>query len=793
MPRSCPWVIVTDMFRAAFFFLAATLIFAPLAFGAAEPWSMMVVQLLTGCGCLCLAWSWGRGDGRSLYRVPGVLPLILLLLWIFLQCVPLPVTFVRTFAPSVYEVYRPVLEISGHDLLMPLTVNQRATLFEGMRIATYVLLYILTVQILSSGRYLRKTVWIVAWLAIGIAFLAIIQKFTSPDRIYWFRATPPNAGTVGPWVYHNHYAGFMEMVLPLVLALFFFYRPTVDPDRPLRNRVAALFSSSGSDLHFLLGFGAIVIVASVFVSLSRGGIISLGLASVFFLVVVPRRVLRTRLPTYAFLLTGAVLLVTWFGWGNVAAKFGAVLSRTGGIEDVRLVVWRDSVRIISDFLLTGTGFATFFHVYPLYTTLTTGFVIDHAHNDYLELLTDGGLIGFSLAAWFVLAVLREGWSKIGIRRDRYAVFLSVGAMTGIIAILLHGVTDFNMRNGANGLYFFFLCGLLVSAGNTRLYYRTRPTLLAGAGAGSGKVLLAAGFLLAATALLVRGGGIVAGVGYAGIADTYLSGKLNREKLERVAATARRAGRYDPLEGKYSFALGSALIFLKQPEGAMTSFMQAARKDPLSGVFLQRLALVLASTDRAAAEELMHTAYARALNKEYLVLTWADWLLSMNERDKAVTMLGKVFADNPLLTEKFLPILSRYSFDREEVTAMLPDSVSSWYHYGALLEKRGDLEGAEFYRTRALDFLDAEEMIQPWFFSQLYRFYLRRSEEDKAVAVLRRAIEVLPDEPSFHVYLGDYYRAAGIRYRAREEYEQALLLEPADDRVRRKLEKLTGKR
>ena len=197
------------MHRAAFILFITTLIFAPLAFGTVEQWSMATVQLLVCCSALCLVFS-VRNKEKVFLKAPGMLPLVLFVLWMVFQIVPLPAAVVQTVSSSTYDIYKPVHELSGQNQWIPLTVNQKASLFELMRVATYVLFYFLTVQILSNGERLKKTVRIVTYLAIVIAFLAIIQKFSSPDKIYWFRSTPENAGTVGPWVYHNHYAGLWK-------------------------------------------------------------------------------------------------------------------------------------------------------------------------------------------------------------------------------------------------------------------------------------------------------------------------------------------------------------------------------------------------------------------------------------------------------------------------------------------------------------------------------------------------------------------------------------------------------
>ena len=105
----------------------------------------------------------------------------------------------------------------------------------------------------------------------------------------------------------------------------------------------------------------------------------------------------------------------------------------------------------------------------------------------------------------------------------------------------------------------------------------------------------------------------------------------------------------------------------------------------------------------------------ALNKEFLVLTWAEWLLSVNEREKAVKVLQKIFADKPHYVKKFISAFNVYSFNRQEISAMLPDSADAWARLGRFAEQQGNLDDAEFYMTRALDFLDREEVIEAMVF------------------------------------------------------------------------------
>src|SRR5210317_1031601 len=144
--------MTNSSFKLFLFILA----FAPLAFGTVEHWSMTTVQVLTGLSLLlCLVGL--KWEGEPLLKVPGLLPLCLLVGLMAGQLVPLPPGLVKLISPSSWEAYRPVYELSGGDFWMPISVNQKATLQELLRISTYALFYILTIQVLRRGVRINRT------------------------------------------------------------------------------------------------------------------------------------------------------------------------------------------------------------------------------------------------------------------------------------------------------------------------------------------------------------------------------------------------------------------------------------------------------------------------------------------------------------------------------------------------------------------------------------------------------------------------------------------------------------
>ncbi len=774
------------MRKLSFPLFVICLIFAPLAFGSVETWSIAIVELLVFSSLFFLVFPKKRSG--AFFATPGIVPLLLLVCFIFLQLIPLPANFVNFIAPQIYKTYAPILDLQETKSWIPLTVNQKATLLEFIRISCYTSFYILTVQLLSKKDRLLKTVHVVVYLAIGIAFLAILQKFTSDTIIYWLRPAPQDASPGGPWVYRNHYAGFMELVFPLVLALFFYHRPKVDKKLAFRARMAAFLSTSGSNFYFLLGFGAILILCSVFVTLSRGGTIAINLGLLLFFLLLRQKSSKSKGGVFFLAMAIVFLAVGWMGWDPILSRFNSVVSATGEIQNGRLFIWQDCAPMIHDYFFTGSGFATFTHAFPRYSTIPSSALFDHAHNDYIELLTDGGLIGFSLAAWFVLAIFRNGINMLQKRRDTYSILLSIAGITALFSILLHSITDFNMHNGANGLYFFFLCGLLVSAGNTRLHFRSRPTLLR-TGSATLRTICFLTLPLFFLTFFVQNGVIKAKKLQHQAEQVYVSPKLSTALFTRLHKTIDQAIEYDPLEGYYYFYKGGLFSARKQGDDALRAYSKASMKNPNEGAYLQRLALSLPPQKIRLANTLMEEGYLRSQNKEELIFSWIEWLLQQRKPKQAAKALQQGIKLYPNLAKALPLFLLSSDYTKESIASLLPRKASPWIQTGHFLEKMGKLEDAEFFRLHALDFLDQEETVKPHFFNQIYSFYKRHKKEEEAIEILRRGIEASPDYPSFHISLGDYYRKQGINYRALEEYKQALFLDPRNIRIQQRINKI----
>jgi O-antigen ligase len=116
-----------------------------------------------------------------------------------------------------------------------------------------------------------------------------------------------------------------------------------------------------------------------------------------------------------------------------------------------------------DFTRFGSGFNTFEEVYPMYKTLPVQAVFQYAHNDYLQLLAEGGIVPFGLAMWFLIAWYRKVGVRWMERHDPFAVYMTLGGMTAVFAILIHSLTDFNLHIPANALTMVTVFGMTFNA------------------------------------------------------------------------------------------------------------------------------------------------------------------------------------------------------------------------------------------------------------------------------------------------------------------------------------------
>ncbi len=772
-----------------FFFV---LVFSPLSFGARAQWSFGIVTAAVLSGFLLLLIH-KRSCNEGLYEVPGTLPLFLFCLWILIQLVPLPPGLIKLISKNTYGFYQKTSGLISPGRWQTISINPHATMAEFFRYTTYAVFYLFMVQLLKDSRLLKKTLNVIAALAAIIAVFAVIQYVASKNLIYGIRTVPSNATPFGPYIYHNHFAGFMEMVFPVVLCLFLYYKPRLS-DLPPRARLYEYLSHPKTNPHLIYGLCSILAGVSVFVSYSRGGIVSLCLSMVFMTVAMT--MMDTRKKQGGFLVCLVILVILfsvgWFGWDFIFERFEEIRNSDGFIQDNRIPVWQDSIRIIRDFSLTGTGFGTFVDIYPGYRTVEGNLLFDHAHNDYLEFWACGGIVSVLLCAWFLFSVVYQTLQRVRKRRDNQAVFIYIGSITGIIAILIHSITDFNMQNGANGLYFFFLAGLCVSAANTRRKSINSDTFLRiWVPRKPGTVISVTAVLLLVTST-VNLAGVSAHYQFSKIQSISLHPDLPTQDLEDIGKTADRAARLDPLNAQYHYGVANIMLALKNVGRAVPYFKQAVLLNPAKGEYLQRLGFVLSETDNAIyIENLIKSGIQMDIISPDRYRDYADWLAEKGRIPESIVAFRQCMALAPWQAnlDHCISLMQAHGFSEIDIYRSIPRKSRLYLLYGDYLARTNTPDQTENMYDKALSLVRREKDPLPWYFTKIGRYYLKIGKPDKALKVIQEGIVIFPENIHLRLMAGDLYKQSGIIYRAKEEYRSALIIDSGNQHALKRLSEM----
>ena len=395
------------------FGICALTVFAVAAHGGVEDWARAVFE--TGAGLLLVAWA----------------------LWVY-------------FTRQEQIVYSPLLPpMAALSLLVcgqwffHATASSYATRTELLLLVSDLVLLFLAVQAFRTLQDWRGFVWFGMFFGFLISIFGILQHLTFNGKLYWFREMHYGGIPFGPYVNRNHFAGFVELILPLALVPLVLGRV-----RRERWPVVGLF--------------AVVPIGALFLSASRGGIVSFGVELAFLaLVMILRRTAGKQLFAGATVLLLALLMVSWLGVGQLLQRFSSFqsLEATAG---KRASMRRDTWQIFLHHPVAGTGLGTLQIVYPPYESLYDGKIVNHTHNDYLEALAETGFLGGLCCAWFLGVLFGESLKRFRQPNNSFAGTLQVSGLVACSGFLVHSLVDFNLHIPSNALLFFLMAHLATS-------------------------------------------------------------------------------------------------------------------------------------------------------------------------------------------------------------------------------------------------------------------------------------------------------------------------------------------
>ena len=347
---------------------------------------------------------------------------------------------------------------------MPISIYPYSTKTEFFKVLAYIGMFFLITN--TPGMRINRIVVVIISVGFCISLLGILQKLTGTKDIYWVRDAS-YATHFGPYVNRNHFAGYIGMVIPVALGLLVSRFASVAFFKNADRRSIAAKFQSHFFANLLLTFVIVIMISALFLSLSRGGIMSFAVAVVAFCTLVGFTRLRGVMGR-GWRIMASVIVITfvflmWLGLDPILNRMSDLSSPT------RYEVYENTINMAKDFPVFGTGLGTFQYIYPGYKTLQSQAYYDHAHNDYLELISDSGLVGFVIVLsgfiMFFWKTLVRWWE----RRHYYAKGVALGGVCSVIAILAHSFTDFNLHIPANALFLSIILGLTYNTVNLKRY------------------------------------------------------------------------------------------------------------------------------------------------------------------------------------------------------------------------------------------------------------------------------------------------------------------------------------
>jgi len=474
-----------------FWGLCAVLVFVPLPIGSVEEWAIFVFEAATialfllhvGSRSLSHRKSQRRsgtengwedeagldGTPRSPARLPRFVKVLLGIFAAFsvLQIVPLPSKLVEILSPQAFALYSGLVRdgIAAPASWLTLSLNPSATVSELVLILCYGLFGYLVLRTVDSRRRIEIFVVVILASALYQAFYGMAEVFSGHEAILGRPKRYGIGSVTGTYVNRNHLAGFLEMAFPLSLGYLLVKARYFAMEKGLSlRRKIVWFGQESLQWTFLLGLVPVFIGLGLVFSKSRSGILILVLTAVLAAVAAgswrefsgdgsggTRRFGRIVRVVTAVVLAAAI----WLGIGPIIARF----SEVDVTAESRRTFYANTLDMIGDFPLTGTGKGTYVHAYPMYEKVDDRLRLSYAHNDYLEFSAENGVLaggalilaGIGLAVW-----LAAMWRH---RRSSFAKGIGLGAWLGVTAILVHGFTDFNLQIPANAIYFTALAML----------------------------------------------------------------------------------------------------------------------------------------------------------------------------------------------------------------------------------------------------------------------------------------------------------------------------------------------
>ncbi|MBN1972135.1 MAG: O-antigen ligase family protein [Sedimentisphaerales bacterium] len=446
--------------------LISLLAFMPFAFGAVEAWSEEIVVILAAAITICFLlklifekqthffWSW------------SYVPVVLFIIAAIFQIIPIPAGIISVISSNTAAIKKELLsDLPDAKIFlryMTLSFYPNATKHDLRLVISIAAVFLVVANIYRQPVQIKRLLSVIAIIGGLIALLTLAQDLFGNGRMYWKIPTGFNEAFSGTFVNHSHYGQFMNLSIGAALGLIFvgihesFQRKKVTAEAIYDY----LSSNSAKSMWFLLVMITIG-AATVFVSLTRGGMVSMFIAAVCTTLALSS---RHNMKSGGWI----IVLISLFAFVCVLyIGFDAVYDRLSSLRNLheaqagRWQILKDISLAWTRFPFFGTGLGTHEVVYPMFDRSTIAALAAYAENEYAQAAEETGLIG--LVSLLTFGILIFIYYFRNIRSSSVPVHSAAfGLGFGLLAILIHSLSDFGQHLPANAFLSAIFCALLLA-------------------------------------------------------------------------------------------------------------------------------------------------------------------------------------------------------------------------------------------------------------------------------------------------------------------------------------------
>ena len=804
------------LIRAPLIFL---LIFTPLAFGAVEAWSVAIMALAVFFAIFC--WFLKMVHQRELLFVrTSISKYIFLFIGLVLfSLIPLPKFILGFLSPATTKLYNLGLG-DLYSSFRPLSIYAWQTKVELYKVLAYAGVFFLIVNNIWRRKDINKVLISIITMGSLLSIIGLAARY-GPETLVFLKRSSGHIGSLGLFVNKNHMAGYLEMAIPLALGM--------------------ILASTSRKTKTLLVFLSTVMMVELFLTQSRAGMASFLIAISLFIVLIGKRIERPKRALLFILVWIAIIILI-----TISLGVGPLIERLKLLsEDMdRPLVFKDTLKIARDFPFFGVGMGNFQSIFPKYRFLTSGRRYIYAHNDYLQLLVEMGLLGLITVLTGGFYFFRDNFYKpilnkldLQQRRDPYVVNMVLGCFVGLMSMSLHNILDFNMHIPANALTFTVIMAVLISIGNSKRQGDEEKSLmdrmvvnLNGKSHIGAYALIIPVFLISLTFPI----------------SSFLSDSYYAERPDRAI-------HFSPNKSESYYKLG--LIYEDSGDSAQAAknYKKAISLEPAKSEYHLQLGLLLDSEEELKSAILFspmssenhyhlgrfYLANGRAgdgliefkeslrrdnlYEEEVLSLIWGSRLIEADKKygkiievvpskPAAKMILAQFLIDKGLWDEargeyrlaiaaadgerkvkylkKFAIALMKYE-EFDEASKVWSDYISfdgpdrnAPLYLARSYARQGNLgEAIEVYR------LAVEKVPEKEYYDEFARALFERGDYEEAVQTWKKCIDISPKFFPAHYWLGESYSKLGRSHLAVYYYQEALKLKPTRKKIADKIRSL----